>query len=83
MLNVFHFFSFKKGYLPFHYNIIFRTSCKSVGFAFISSVIFLFVLKLKKRRRIYNFSISFMVKPVIRLIVSISIFSFFIDFAMV
>lgn len=27
----------------FLYNIIFRTSCKSVGFAFISSVIFLFI----------------------------------------
>ena len=39
----FIFFSFKKGYLPSHYNIIFRTSCKSVGFAFISSVIFLFI----------------------------------------
>lgn len=39
----FIFFSFKKGYFPFHYNIIFRTSCKSVGFAFISSVIFLFI----------------------------------------
>ncbi|WP_338420467.1 hypothetical protein [Brachyspira aalborgi] len=35
------------------------------------------------KENIYSFLISLIVKPVIRLIVSISIFSFFIDFAMV
>ena len=35
------------------------------------------------KENIYSFLISLIVKPVIRLIVSISIFSFFIDFAIV
>ena len=55
---------------------------KSMGVYFVNEDNNLF-LSVWMRFINYNFSISFMVKPVILLIVSISIFSFFIDFAIV